>query len=114
MLVALSHLNLTSLLFLNFHLGKPFLLIDDLVLHFVLCLQLELMVSNLLLVLRLLDFGLLGFFKLAQVDSLLHLFLLFSPLLLDHVVLRRLVTLHLLFLKELPFFLNTINLAVPV
>lgn len=107
-LVALRHLQLAALLLLHLHLGEALLLVHDLVLHLVLSLNLELVVANLLLVLRALDFGLLGLLGLAQVDGLLNFALLLGTLLLNHVVLVGVVALHLELVLHLPLFLHTI------
>lgn len=86
-LVAVGQADLASGLLLLLHLGEAFLLVHDLVLHFVLSLDLELVVADLLLVLSTLHLRLLGFFGLGQVDRFLDFLLLVGTLLLDHVVL---------------------------
>ena len=107
LVAALRHAHLAARLLILLHLGQALLLVDDLVLHLVLGLNLELVVPDLLLVLRPLDFGLLGLLRLRKVDGLLDLPLFFSALFLDHVVLVGVVTLHFQLLLHLSLFLHT-------
>lgn len=107
LLVAISHLHLASLLFLHLHLGQTLLLVNDLVLHFVFSLNLEFVVADLLLILGALNFCLFGFFSLGQVNCFLNFALLFGPLLLNHVVLVAVVSLHLQLFLHLALFLHT-------
>ena len=107
LVVALRHANLAARLLILLHLGQALLLVHDLVLHLILGLNLELVVADLLLVLRPLDLGLLGLLGLRKVDGLLDLPLFFGALLLDHVVLVGVVTLDLQLLLHLALFLHT-------
>ena len=77
-------------LLLNLHGGEAFLLIDDLVLHPVLLLDLEELVSLLLVVLASNYLGLFRFFSLRQEDGFLNLLLLFLSLLVQSIVVLRL------------------------
>lgn len=63
LLVTLSHGELAALLLLHLHLGEALLLVHDLVLHFVLSLDLEFVVAYLLLVLLSLNLGLFGLLR---------------------------------------------------
>lgn len=85
---------------LYLHLGQPFLLVDDLVLHTVLLLDLKIQVALLLVVLTANDFGLLCLLLLRQEDGFLHLALFVLSLLVQHVVLLRQIA--------LPFVLDLI------
>lgn len=77
--------------------GNLFLLVDDLLLHPVLLLNSDHVVTLFLLVLGLHDLSLLGFLMLAQFDGLLDFRFLINTLALDKVVLLRNVTLDILF-----------------
>jgi hypothetical protein len=72
---------------LNLHLGQPFLLVDDLVLHAVLLFHLKIHMPLLLIVLTANNLRLFGLFLLGQEDSLLHFALLVLALFVKHVVL---------------------------
>ena len=93
--VTLSTVYDSTLLFFLLHLGETLLLVNNLVFHLVFGLDLELVVADLLLILCALDLGLLGLLCLGEIDRFLHFALLFSSLLLNHVVLVRVVALHL-------------------
>ena len=105
-LVAVGQAELASLLLFLLHLSEALLLVDDLVLHFVLSLDLELVVADLLLVLSTLHLCLLGLFSLGQVDRFLDFLLLVGALLLDHVVLVGGIALHLNSVLHFSFFLK--------
>ena len=89
----------------HLHLCEAFLLVNNLVLHLVFCFNFELMMANLLLILRSDDFSLFCLFSFGKVDCLLYFAFFFSSLFLDHIILSRLVAFHLLFLLKLFFFL---------
>lgn len=72
---------------LNLHLGQPFLLVDDLVLHAVLLFHLKIHMPLLLIVLTANNLRLFGLFLLGQEDSLLNFALLVLALFVKHVVL---------------------------
>lgn len=72
---------------LDFHLGQPFLLVHDLILHLVLLLDFKIHVPLLLVVLSPDDFGLFCFLFLRQEDGFLDLPLLVDSLLVEHIVL---------------------------
>ena len=85
--VLLLHRHQPTLSFLfDLHRSQPFLLIDDLILHLILLLNLEQLVAFLLIVLASYDLSLLGFFSLGQEDSFLHLFLLLLALFVQGIV----------------------------
>ena len=98
-LAALGHHDLSLAFLLDLHLGKTLLLVYDLVLHLVLGLHFELLVSSLLLVLGLYNFSLLSLFFFREVYCFLNFSFLFLSLLVYHVVLSRLIP--LLFILEL-------------
>jgi len=105
--VRFLHIHNTALaLLLNLHLSQAFLLVNDLVLHAVLLLNLEIHVSLLLVVLAANDLGLLGLLLLREEDSFLHLPLLILTLLVEHVVLLREVSLAFVLLLVIVDFLR--------
>lgn len=77
----------------NFHLSQPFLLVDNLVLHAVLLLDLEIQMALLLVVLTANNLGLFRLLLFGQENGLLHLAFLILALLVQHVVLLRQVAL---------------------
>ena len=80
-------MNPPALIILNLQLCKPFLLVDQLVLHLVLLLQLRVDIALLLLILLLDHLGLFGLLLFREVDGLLNFALLLLPLFGYHVVL---------------------------
>lgn len=87
----LLHRHQSALPFLlDLHRGQPFLLVNDLIFHLILLLDLEQLVAFLLIVLTSDDLGLLGLLSLRQLDGLLHLSLLFLALFVEGIVVLRL------------------------
>ncbi len=111
-LAALGHHDLSLAFLLDLHLGKPLLLVYDLVLHLVLGLHFELLVAPLLLVLRLYYLRLLRLLLLRQVDRLLDFPFFVLPLLVYHVVLSRLVALLFILKLVVVNFLQTFKYDV--
>ena len=99
-IMLLLHLSYASLAVLfNLHRGQTLLLVYDLILHAVFLFDLEALELLFLLVLLLDYLGLLGFFAPGLEDSLLHLALLISALLVQRIIIVRhhalLIVLHL-------------------
>lgn len=85
-MLALNLLDAALAILLDLHGSEALLLIDDLILHAVLLLDLKMLELLFLVVLLLDDLGLLGLFALRLEDGLLHLALLVLPLPVDRVV----------------------------
>jgi hypothetical protein len=105
-LTPLSILDLTLLLLFNLQHCESLLLVHNLPLHAVLSLQLEVLMSLFLFILRLLHLRLFGFFTLRQENSLLHFSFLLISLLGHHVVLSGLLPLLLIQQLEIVDFLQ--------
>lgn len=81
-------------LLLHLDLRESLLLVHDLVAHFVFSFVFELVVPDLLLILRTHYSSLLSLFLLAHLNGVLDFTFLIGSLLLDHVVLRRVIPVH--------------------